>query len=252
MIRHLLGWMTSAFRFSREPCPGKSRPPSAVASSGRQTSSPSVHTVAQAILGRAAKALGWREPLVLVTPRAVVSWHRAGCRLYRKWLSRTGGGSLFANKKYYSPHKVTSDATKITTPSLQLLRPLCRLLPIKSPLLPLSMRFMAPGASVNYEKGGSLRCRRSVGRVTVTNVVGLPCFKNEMRSVSHFDVQKATQTQNDVSFGTPLIGNISGTVLDHSHTNVVECAASRAYQSFLAGMLRKRNLGPVRNGHRGR
>jgi hypothetical protein len=32
--------------------------------------------------------LGWRKPLVLVTPRTVVGWHRAGFRLYWTWVSR--------------------------------------------------------------------------------------------------------------------------------------------------------------------
>src|SRR6516165_708082 len=31
---------------------------------------------------------GWRKPLVLVTPRSVVNWHRAGFRLYWSWISR--------------------------------------------------------------------------------------------------------------------------------------------------------------------
>lgn len=31
---------------------------------------------------------GWKGPLVLVTPRTVVAWHRAGFRLYWRWLSR--------------------------------------------------------------------------------------------------------------------------------------------------------------------
>jgi transposase InsO family protein len=31
---------------------------------------------------------GWKVPLVLVTPRTVVEWHRARFRLYWKWLSR--------------------------------------------------------------------------------------------------------------------------------------------------------------------
>jgi putative transposase len=31
---------------------------------------------------------GWKTPLLLVTPRTVVEWHRAGFRLYWKWLSR--------------------------------------------------------------------------------------------------------------------------------------------------------------------
>jgi putative transposase len=30
----------------------------------------------------------WKTPLLLVTPRTVVEWHRAGFRLYWKWLSR--------------------------------------------------------------------------------------------------------------------------------------------------------------------
>jgi len=31
---------------------------------------------------------GWRQPLVLVTPRTVVNWHRAGFGLYWTWVSR--------------------------------------------------------------------------------------------------------------------------------------------------------------------
>jgi putative transposase len=37
---------------------------------------------------------GWKGPLIVVAPRTVVGWHRAGFRLYWKWLSRarqTGG-----------------------------------------------------------------------------------------------------------------------------------------------------------------
>src|SRR5437016_10500651 len=30
----------------------------------------------------------WRQPLVLVTPRTVVNWHRAGFRLYWTWVTR--------------------------------------------------------------------------------------------------------------------------------------------------------------------
>jgi transposase InsO family protein len=30
----------------------------------------------------------WKQPLILVTPRTVVGWHRAGFQLYWKWLSR--------------------------------------------------------------------------------------------------------------------------------------------------------------------
>src|ERR1035438_2433029 len=36
---------------------------------------------------------GWKNPLVLVTPRTVVGWHRAVFRLYWKWLSKIGRAS---------------------------------------------------------------------------------------------------------------------------------------------------------------
>ena len=35
---------------------------------------------------------GWKQPLVLVTPRTVVAWHRAGFRLYWRRLSRARRG----------------------------------------------------------------------------------------------------------------------------------------------------------------
>ena len=44
---------------------------------------------------------GWTKPLVLVTPRTVVSWHRAGFRLYWTWVSRArqvGGRKRVSNE----------------------------------------------------------------------------------------------------------------------------------------------------------
>ncbi len=43
----------------------------------------------------------WKQPLILVTPRTVVGWHRAGFRLYWKWLSRAKarGGRKPVNKE---------------------------------------------------------------------------------------------------------------------------------------------------------
>src|SRR5215469_9505931 len=43
----------------------------------------------QGVLGFATKAVvGWKKPLLLVTPETVVRWHRIGFRLYWAWLSR--------------------------------------------------------------------------------------------------------------------------------------------------------------------
>jgi putative transposase len=33
---------------------------------------------------------GWRKALIIVQPETVVSWHRAGFRLYWRWKSRRG------------------------------------------------------------------------------------------------------------------------------------------------------------------
>jgi putative transposase len=43
----------------------------------------------------------WTKPLVLVTPRTVVNWHRAGFRLYWAWVSRArqGGGRKRVSKE---------------------------------------------------------------------------------------------------------------------------------------------------------
>src|SRR6266705_736445 len=44
---------------------------------------------------------GWRQPLVLVTARTVVNWHRAGFRLYWTWVSRISqvGGRTCVSKE---------------------------------------------------------------------------------------------------------------------------------------------------------
>src|SRR3981189_2427704 len=48
---------------------------------------------------------GWRKPLVLVTPRTVVNWHRAGFRLYWAWVSRARqvGGRKRVTKEAPAP-----------------------------------------------------------------------------------------------------------------------------------------------------
>jgi putative transposase len=88
-LRHLLGWMVSAFR-SRE---------------GLVLENLALHQQLLALHAQRPRhrlsalhklfwvALrmfwsGWRKPLVLVTPRTVVNWHRAGFRLYWAWVSR--------------------------------------------------------------------------------------------------------------------------------------------------------------------
>jgi putative transposase len=40
----------------------------------------------------------WRRHLVVVTPDTVVRWHRAGWRLYWRWKSRAGRGSVWRSR----------------------------------------------------------------------------------------------------------------------------------------------------------
>jgi len=44
---------------------------------------------------------GWKQALILVKPETVVRWHRAGFKMYWKWLSRhrTGAGRKCVSKE---------------------------------------------------------------------------------------------------------------------------------------------------------
>src|SRR4029077_12542827 len=89
LLRHLLGWMVSAFR-SREDLVLENL------SLRQQLLALHVQrprhrlTVLHKLFWVALRNCwsGWRKPLVLVTPRTVVNWHREGFRLYWAWVSR--------------------------------------------------------------------------------------------------------------------------------------------------------------------
>src|ERR1700758_2295702 len=88
-LRHLIGWGISTFR-SREDLilenlalrqqllTLRARRPR------RRLST--LHKLFWIVLRRL--WVGWRKPLILVTPRTVVGWHRAGFRLYWRLISR--------------------------------------------------------------------------------------------------------------------------------------------------------------------
>src|SRR5438067_12105455 len=89
LLRHLLGWMVSAFR-SREDLvlENLSLRQQLLA---RQVRRPRHRwTALHKLFWVALRTCwsGWSKPLVLVTPRTVVNWHREGFRLYWTWVSR--------------------------------------------------------------------------------------------------------------------------------------------------------------------
>ena len=88
-LRHFLGWLVSAFR-SREDL--------VLENLALHQQLLALHaqrprrrlTALHKLFWVALRTLwsGSRKPLVLVTPRTVVNWHRAGFRLYWTWISR--------------------------------------------------------------------------------------------------------------------------------------------------------------------
>jgi putative transposase len=88
-LRHLIGWMVSTLGSRKdlilENLALRQQLLSLHAKRPRRRSS-AMHKLFWVLLRRLWS--GWRMPLILVTPRTVVEWHRAGFRLYWKWLSR--------------------------------------------------------------------------------------------------------------------------------------------------------------------
>jgi len=88
-LRHLIGWIVSALGSRRdlilENLALRQQLLSFHARRPRHRLS-ATHKLFWVLLRRLWS--GWKTPLLLVTPRTVVEWHRAGFRLYWKWLSR--------------------------------------------------------------------------------------------------------------------------------------------------------------------
>lgn len=88
-LRHLLGWMVSVFS-SREDLVLENlalrRQLLALHAQRPRRRLTALHKLFWVALRTFWS--GWTKPLVLVTPRTVVNWHRAGFRLYWTWISR--------------------------------------------------------------------------------------------------------------------------------------------------------------------
>jgi len=88
-LRHLLGWLFSAFR-SHEDLVLENlalrRQLLALHAQRPRRRLTTMHKLFWVALRMFWS--GWRKPLVLVTPRTVANWHRAGFRLYWTWISR--------------------------------------------------------------------------------------------------------------------------------------------------------------------
>lgn len=90
-LRYLIGWIIAAFR-SRQDLILENlalrEQLLALRAKRPRRRLPTVHKFFWIALLRLWS--GWKQSLVLVTPKTVVAWHRAGFRLYWKWLSGLG------------------------------------------------------------------------------------------------------------------------------------------------------------------
>jgi hypothetical protein len=88
-VRHFLGWLVSAFR-SREDLVLENLALHQQLLALHAQRPRRRFTAMHKLFWVAFRTFwsGWRKPLVLVTPRTVVNWHRAGFRLYWSWISR--------------------------------------------------------------------------------------------------------------------------------------------------------------------
>ena len=89
LLRHLLGWAVSAFRSRGELILENlalRQQLLALHVKRPRRRLTTLHKLFWVVLRRLWSE--WERPLVLVTPRTVVGWHRAGFRLYWTWVSR--------------------------------------------------------------------------------------------------------------------------------------------------------------------
>ena len=100
-LRHLLGWLVSAFRsrqgFVLENLALRQQLLALETHRPRRRLT-TLHKLFWVALRTCWS--GWKKPLVLVTPRTGMNWHRVGFRLYWTWVSRVrqvGGKILHFN-----------------------------------------------------------------------------------------------------------------------------------------------------------
>src|SRR3954464_1118863 len=88
-----------------------------------------------------------------------------------------------------------------------------------------------------------------MGWVAIANVVRLPCAETKPCSVSTFDVEKAAEAQQHVTLRAPVVGEVSGSVLDHAYAYIAKCAGTPNSATLVARMFGGSNLSPVRDRH---
>jgi len=91
-------------------------------------------------------------------------------------------------------------------------------------------------SSINNEKLGTGISARAMWFGIVSDLIAGPGPKNENASVFKFSAKLTFDTQKDMAFDTPVIGQVARRVLDHSDPDAIEVLRLPVGNTGLTGM----------------
>jgi len=89
-----------------------------------------------------------------------------------------------------------------------------------------------------------------MGGFVIRNLITLARTEGEYPAVRVHDFQFAFETEQHMSFGTPVICRIAGRVIHHANANLAEILRPPQRRAGVPGMLGGRHLTPIRDGER--
>lgn len=105
---------------------------------------------------------------------------------------------------------------------------------------------------INDKQGGAFVGMRAVRRIAVADVIALVGPQREALSILQFHFERSGEAIENVSLGAPVVGAISGGVLDDAHANIGKILRSPQGKSCVATVTSGFEAGPVGDGHRQR
>ena len=97
-------------------------------------------------------------------------------------------------------------------------------------------RISPGGCLIDNEELRSGGGRGAVRRTAVANMVALTRLQAELGTIAQHDIQGAQETQDYVTLRAPVIGGITGRVLDHANTDVAKGLSLPKGKASLSGM----------------
>lgn len=102
---------------------------------------------------------------------------------------------------------------------------------------------------VDDEESCTLDRVRAMRRIAIADVIALVRSKREAFTVLQFDFERAGQAVENVSLGTPVVGVVSGGVVEDAHPNIAKVTGAPKSVAGFAGMRSGLDGAPVSDGH---